>query len=284
MYSGTSVSLSPSGQPVGNAPSGVYRDASPVASTSPSLHQSANVSPSYRTSSAGYVLSAGAYQRSNPREGSSVSRGVSGSPTFVRAASPPHLPGASPVVYRVSEAAPASAYVSLVPSPVVRSVGASPSALSSRSTVVVARPEAVAVSSGPLPPPSGLKNWSHTISVQRWPVPLSQLEIQKDWRKRGFTCGALRSPAGEATRPSRSAVNVLVAVAEGTLDVEFGETKFTLRAGDEATVPKMAEYTLTAGPSGCVWLSGYDVVKPEDPYATAIRVRYPLEKKIVRAA
>ena len=83
-------------------------------------------------------------------------------------------------------------------------------------------------------------------------------KLAKDWEKKGFSCDLWTDPPGKRWENYIHETDELLAVAEGTLEVEISGKKKTLRSGDEVFIPARATHSVrNIGSSTAHWYYGY---------------------------
>ena len=83
-------------------------------------------------------------------------------------------------------------------------------------------------------------------------------EVARNWNERGFSCDLWTDPPGQVWEDYRHAVDELVYVLEGLLELEVSRKKATLEPGEEAFIPKGANHSVrNIGGTPARWLYGY---------------------------
>ncbi len=83
-------------------------------------------------------------------------------------------------------------------------------------------------------------------------------EIERDWARRGFSCGLWTDPPGREWRDYRHSVDELLTVLEGELEVEIDGVKYKPKPGEELFIPAGAIHTVrNVGTRTARWLYGY---------------------------
>jgi mannose-6-phosphate isomerase-like protein (cupin superfamily) len=80
--------------------------------------------------------------------------------------------------------------------------------------------------------------------------------VEYDWRERGFSCGLWVDPPGQVWENYVHAVDELLMLVEGELEVEG--KRFRLTPGEEIHIPARARHSVrNLGATTARWLYGY---------------------------
>ena len=112
----------------------------------------------------------------------------------------------------------------------------------------------------------GLMEW---VIKRKFPAPVAQDAVGREWAKRGFDCRLFVDPPGREWNGFVHSANELVTVVEGVLlcTVEIGTAEIgtaeaepiRLEIGDELFIPRDAVHSVKNIHSGTTrWLFGYD--------------------------
>ena len=83
-------------------------------------------------------------------------------------------------------------------------------------------------------------------------------EIARNWNERGFSCDLWTDQPGQVWEDYRHAVDELIYVLEGLLELEVYGKKVTLGPGEEAFIPNGANHSVrNVGGTAARWLYGY---------------------------
>ena len=98
----------------------------------------------------------------------------------------------------------------------------------------------------------------------KFPPPVDQGAVGREWAERGFSCGLFVDPPGREWNGFVHATNELVTVVEGvmlcTVEISTVEKEtIRLEVGDELFIPRNAAHSVKNIHSGMTrWLFGYD--------------------------
>jgi quercetin dioxygenase-like cupin family protein len=98
----------------------------------------------------------------------------------------------------------------------------------------------------------------------KYPAPVDQGAVGREWAERGFDCRLFVNPPGREWNGFVHAANELVTVVEGVMlcTVEIGTVEketIRLEMGDELFIPRNAVHSVKNIHSGMTrWLFGYD--------------------------
>lgn len=93
----------------------------------------------------------------------------------------------------------------------------------------------------------------------KFPAPVSQGEVARDWAVRGYDCRLFVDRPGQEWNDFVHATNELVTVVEGALRLTAGGREFHLTVGDELFIPRRAVHSVkNVHPGTTRWLFGYD--------------------------
>lgn len=82
--------------------------------------------------------------------------------------------------------------------------------------------------------------------------------IERDWHKRGFSCGLWTDPPGQEWRDFVHATDELVIPLEGEIELEFAGRTFRPSVGEEILIPARTNHTVrNVGGRTARWLYGY---------------------------
>ncbi len=83
-------------------------------------------------------------------------------------------------------------------------------------------------------------------------------KIESEWQTKGFSCDLWVDPPGQTWENYKHAVDELIYIMEGTLELEVSGKTQTLTAGQEAFIPKNSKHSVrNIGGSQARWLYGY---------------------------
>jgi len=83
-------------------------------------------------------------------------------------------------------------------------------------------------------------------------------KVEKDWAERGFSCGLWVDPPGQVWKDYVHAVDELLMVVEGEVELEIDGKPLGPKAGQEVFIPAHAVHTVrNAGRTTSRWLYGY---------------------------
>jgi quercetin dioxygenase-like cupin family protein len=82
--------------------------------------------------------------------------------------------------------------------------------------------------------------------------------IAADWRARGFSCEVWTDPPGQVWADFVHAVDELVMIIDGEVEVELGGNIYRPEPGEELSIPAGAPHTVrNTGSATSHWLFGY---------------------------
>lgn len=97
------------------------------------------------------------------------------------------------------------------------------------------------------------------LSRAKFPVPVSYRQVQRAWRRRGFSCVLFVDPPGREWNGFVHRVDELVTVLEGKLEIEVAGRRTIAEPGDEVLIPREAVHSVRNLHAGTTrWLYGYD--------------------------
>lgn len=97
------------------------------------------------------------------------------------------------------------------------------------------------------------------LAEARFPVPVDRAAVAADWAARGYSCDLFVDPLGREWNGFVHAVNELVTVSEGVLEIEIDGASLSAGPGDEVFIPKGAVHSVRNLHDGTTrWLYGYD--------------------------
>lgn len=83
-------------------------------------------------------------------------------------------------------------------------------------------------------------------------------KIEKDWSERGFGCGLWVDPPGQVWKDYVHAVDELLMVVEGNLEIEIEGKPFRPEPGEELFIPANTRHSVrNLGKTTARWLYGY---------------------------
>ncbi len=92
----------------------------------------------------------------------------------------------------------------------------------------------------------------------KFAVPVDRAAVAGDWAGRGYSCDLFVDPPGREWNDFVHAVNELVTVADGRLEVTIAGERHAAMPGDEIFIPKNALHSVKNIHSGTTrWLYGY---------------------------
>lgn len=87
---------------------------------------------------------------------------------------------------------------------------------------------------------------------------VDRLQIAKDWRARGFSCGLWVDPPGQVWEDFVHSTDELLMLMEGALELEMQDKTFHLAIGEEVLIPAHTNHTVrNTGGTTARWLYGY---------------------------
>ncbi len=97
------------------------------------------------------------------------------------------------------------------------------------------------------------------VTRQKFALPVDRAVVARDWQGRGFSCALFVDPPGQCWEGFSHAVNELVTVVEGRLEMEIAGQVTVVEPGDEAFIPAQAVHSVRNVHDGTSrWLYGYD--------------------------
>ncbi len=86
----------------------------------------------------------------------------------------------------------------------------------------------------------------------------NRLEIEKNWRARGFSCDLWTDPPGRVWEDFVHGTDELLMVLKGDVEVEISGRKLKPKVGEEVFIPAGATHSVrTSRSSGSLWFYGY---------------------------
>lgn len=83
-------------------------------------------------------------------------------------------------------------------------------------------------------------------------------KVERDWRERGFSCGLWTDPPGQVWSDYVHAVDELLMVVEGQLELEIEGRTLRPAVGEEVFIPARGRHTVrNVGGTTARWLYGY---------------------------
>jgi mannose-6-phosphate isomerase-like protein (cupin superfamily) len=96
------------------------------------------------------------------------------------------------------------------------------------------------------------------VTRDRFPRPVSEAAVRRDWKARGFSCEPFSDPPGREWNDFVHDVDELVTVLEGRLRFRMGGRTYDLEAGDELLIPKNSLHSVhNVHRATTRWLFGY---------------------------
>lgn len=93
----------------------------------------------------------------------------------------------------------------------------------------------------------------------KFPRPVDPAAVERDWRRRGYSCHPFRDPPGRIWRDFVHTTNELVTVQRGRLEVTIGGRSLIAEEGDEVFIPRHATHTVrNISERETTWHFGYD--------------------------
>lgn len=88
----------------------------------------------------------------------------------------------------------------------------------------------------------------------------SQAELEREWTKKGFSCGLWVDPPGQRWEDYVHDDDEVVYIMEGTMEFEIGGNKKVLNPGDEAFIPAHTKHSArNIGGTTARWGYGYRI-------------------------
>ncbi|MDR4480919.1 MAG: cupin domain-containing protein [Nitrospira sp.] len=89
-------------------------------------------------------------------------------------------------------------------------------------------------------------------------APIDRHVVAREWQARGFSCDLWVDPPGQVWEDYRHAVDELVMLVEGRLELEFGRRCVRPEPGEEILIPAGMSHTVrNIGGTCAKWLYGY---------------------------
>jgi mannose-6-phosphate isomerase-like protein (cupin superfamily) len=86
----------------------------------------------------------------------------------------------------------------------------------------------------------------------------SRIQIEQGWRARGFTCDLWVDPPGQEWIDYVHAVDELMMVMDGELELVMQGRTFRPKLGEEVLIPAHEQHTVrNIGETTALWLYGY---------------------------
>jgi quercetin dioxygenase-like cupin family protein len=96
------------------------------------------------------------------------------------------------------------------------------------------------------------------LTRAKFPVPVSEAAVRRDWRGRSFSCEPFIDPPGREWNDFVHDVDEVVTVLEGRLRFFLGGKTYELEAGDELLIPRGLLHSVHNIHRGTTrWLFGY---------------------------
>lgn len=87
---------------------------------------------------------------------------------------------------------------------------------------------------------------------------VDQAQIERDWRRRGFSCGLWVDPPGQVWEDYVHSTDELLLVLEGELELEMQGRAFQPATGEEVLIPARVTHSVrNVGGTTARWLYGY---------------------------
>ncbi|HET8580039.1 MAG TPA: cupin domain-containing protein [Nitrospiraceae bacterium] len=87
---------------------------------------------------------------------------------------------------------------------------------------------------------------------------LNRLQVEKDWKARGFTCGLWVDPPRQEWVDYVHSMDELLMVLEGELELEMQGRTFRPKQGEEVLIPANMRHSVrNVGGTTARWLYGY---------------------------
>lgn len=97
------------------------------------------------------------------------------------------------------------------------------------------------------------------VTKGQFGCPVERVEVAREWRKRGYSCGLFVDPPGRAWNDFVHRSNELLTVIEGKLEVEVAGERHLVEPGDEVFIPRDAVHSVrNVHHATSSWLYGYD--------------------------
>ena len=92
----------------------------------------------------------------------------------------------------------------------------------------------------------------------RFTTPVDRDAVAADWRARGYSCGLFVDPPGQCWEDFVHAVDEVVTVVDGRLELEVADAVVIAEPGDEVFIPARANHSVRNIHDGTSrWLYGY---------------------------
>ncbi len=90
------------------------------------------------------------------------------------------------------------------------------------------------------------------------PAVMNRIQVEKDWKTRGYSCGLWVDPPGQTWENYSHETEELLMVIEGKLELELQGKVLYPRVGEEILIPaKMLHSVRNVGRTTSRWLYGY---------------------------
>lgn len=87
---------------------------------------------------------------------------------------------------------------------------------------------------------------------------INQQQIAQDWQQRGFSCDLWTDPPGQVWEDFVHAVDELVILVDGRIELEMDGKTFCPKAGEEVFIPGRVMHSVrNIGGTTANWLYGY---------------------------
>jgi quercetin dioxygenase-like cupin family protein len=92
----------------------------------------------------------------------------------------------------------------------------------------------------------------------KFDIPVDHDSVAADWRARGYSCGLFVDPPGQCWEDFVHAVDEVVTVVDGRLELEVAGSVVVADPGDEVFIPARATHSVRNINDGTSrWLYGY---------------------------
>lgn len=99
---------------------------------------------------------------------------------------------------------------------------------------------------------------------------MNRLEVEKNWKERGFNCGLWVDPPGQEWRDFVHPMDELLMVIEGELELEMDGKCLLPKVGQEVLIPANTLHTVrNRSRFTARWLYGYKGTKRTKPSGSA---------------
>lgn len=96
------------------------------------------------------------------------------------------------------------------------------------------------------------------VTRYKFTTPVDHDAVAADWRARGYSCGLFVDPPGQCWEDFVHAVDEVVTVIDGRLELEVAGAVVTAEPGDEVFIPAQALHSVRNIHDGTSrWLYGY---------------------------